>query len=192
MFQSYALIMHRAAIGLVAGLISVVGASPRTMSTGHELPVRRDLDRQQAAERLREVRSELGAALLCIRFPARGPMATIVVRTDNGARKAAELLRRSNVDGSVEVASIFEYNSANYRVAVAVRRGKPAAFRHVHIFQELYGNGHTGQLECPRVYIEVGERGRVGPSVIDWARHQVQRIDDGRVAYRFDLPLEPL
>jgi hypothetical protein len=123
---------------------------------------------------------------LCVRFPAQGPEAIVIVKDRGSVARAARLLRLSGVSGSVEVHNAKQYSSDVERIVEAVSESVPEPLRtRVHV-----GVGVTvGRFSCVRARIELVTRAEVTSEESEWAAGQVSRYGSDRayVTYRTNV-----
>jgi hypothetical protein len=161
---------------LLAVLLAGCGADPA------EPQLRgRDDAQTSAINVLRAKRPALGDGFLCMRRPPSGPVVELFVTSKRDVPLAASVLKAARIDGSVRTRTIYSYGVAQLALARAIRAKRRGAYSKVEVNTGLY----AGELECPRVHIEVGVKGEVPMAVLRWADSEVERYGADRVNARY-------
>jgi hypothetical protein len=88
---------------------------------------------------------------------------------------------------TVAVRTIGRYNREVAGLARTVSDERPATLGRVDVYPEIY----SGQVECPRVRVEVGPRGKPDTAALAWVQILEGKYGSGRVAKRYLAVAKP-
>lgn len=138
-------------------------------------------EQSDALARVVAVKRMLGSGFVCARRSPSTPLVEVFMASQTRVAGAVRGLRMQHVRGPVRVQSVYGYGEAQLRLAQEIRRTRRGAYAKAEVNTELF----SGKLECPRVHIELGVRGRVPQAVLRWAQDEVVRYGADRVAARY-------
>jgi hypothetical protein len=119
---------------------------------------------------------------LCFRLPDAGPEAILVVQRPGALRQGERLLRAADVEGSVEVRTLDQYEHeievlAEFITTEAPPMPRPALHASLR--------SPAGHIECVKASIEVAPQESVTPEELAWARTEIAHYGSDLVTFNY-------